>query len=165
MKVQSQNKGSRKGFTLVELMVAALLIVIIFVAWLRIANFQAIRKESLRRVAIEKAMGYLDYIAGDSQLVTAGTAGYCRVRDGAVYSKEWYPGLNDPYVEPLFRADESIGYLLTVATRVQAGLEHENWPDNGYWAVIALYDKHGVHASEAGRVFFKLSSYMGAPPP
>lgn len=145
----------RAGFSLVELLVASMIIVIIFIAWLRIANFQAVRKESLRRLAIEKAAGYLDVMAelrpgeGTYQIVFDPTNSYTTTS-----------AQNE--VVPLFEDQPgSPGYVLRVmpTDEITDILAHDGWPD-GRWAIIQLYDEHGVPTNEAGRVFSTMSVYL-----
>ncbi len=143
------------GASLVELMVATLLAVIIFVGWLKIANFQAIRKESLRRVAIEKAAGYLDIMARAGQ------------GDGT-YRIEWSTNLLEYVlspvaadVQPMFDGDGLVGYVLRVTSQTNNIPAHSGkWNTNKVWAVIDLYDKNGVSTSEAGRPFSTMSVFM-----
>jgi hypothetical protein len=135
------------GFSLIELMVGTLLIVIVFISWLRICNFQAIRKESLRLAGIEKAAGYLDFMAEQTE-----GPGYYRID---FTNQAYQAGSTDSTVKPLFDATDLIGYTLWVESRVASG----GWP-NANWAVISLYDEHGVATNDAGRPFSTMSVFM-----
>ncbi len=141
-----RHKG-RAGFSLVEILVATVILVIIFTGWLRIANFQAIRKESLRRAAIEKAAGYLDVMVGSPSL-----------SDKRYYRINWTNSnfkvdeAEDEHVYELFNNDLLIGYTLQVLLNYQ-----EDWPAGSKWAVIKLYDRNGIPETEAGRPFSTMS--------
>ncbi|NCC58868.1 MAG: prepilin-type N-terminal cleavage/methylation domain-containing protein, partial [Synergistales bacterium] len=113
---------AQAGFSLVELLVAMLLIVIIFTAWFRIGNFQTIRKESLRRVALEKAAGYLDIMAGCSS-----NSGAYRIVFNNAYEVQEASGLVQPMGSPL----DPVGYVLRVEERAATN----GWPAST-WATI-----------------------------
>ena len=150
------------GFSLIELLVATLLIMIVFVAWMRVSNFQAIRKESFRRAAIEKAAGYLDVMAPSGK-----ASGFYKI----VYSGGNYLVQTNPasgYLLPIFgEADYPsscpVGYVLWVESRPATN----GWP-SGRWAVVSLYDKYGMTtneityggASSLVRPFSSLSVFM-----
>jgi prepilin-type N-terminal cleavage/methylation domain-containing protein len=140
------------GFSLVELLVATVIIVIVFISWLRISNFQAIRKESLRRAAIEKAAGYLDYMV-DQGGTTAGEAYTISFSGTYSVGPPSDPSDASYRIPPLFEESDPIGYVLRVVQDYQV-----NWP--GRWAVIQLYDEHGVSVSDAGRPFSTMSVFM-----
>lgn len=136
---------AQAGFSLVELLVAMLLIVIIFTAWFRIGNFQTIRKESLRRVALEKAAGYLDIMAGCS----SNSGAYRIVFEANDYEVQEASGLVQPMGSPL----DPVGYVLRVEERAATN----GWPASR-WATIRLYDEHGI--SPTNTSFSQLSVYM-----
>jgi type II secretory pathway pseudopilin PulG len=147
-----------EGFSLVELLVASLIIMIIFISWLRIANFQAVRKESLRRLAIEKAAGYLDVMAERRENI-----GVYRI----VFTNNSYavlaPVPGNAYVQPLFKnIVGSPGYVLKVmpTSAITNILPHGGWPPAGRWAIIRLYDAYEVLESEAGRAFSTMSIFV-----
>jgi prepilin-type N-terminal cleavage/methylation domain-containing protein len=149
------------GFSLVELLVATVIIVIVFISWLRISNFQAIRKESLRRAAIEKAAGYLDYMV-DQGGTTAGKAYTISFSGTYSVGPPSDPSDASYRIPPLFEESDPIGYVLRV---VQDWPHQANWPvghgwPNSRWAVIQLYDEHGVSVSDAGRPFSTMSVFM-----
>lgn len=149
-----RRRSLRSGFSLVELMVSTLLFTIIFIGWLTISNFQAIRRESLRRLAIETASGYLDVMAK----VTGPSIGFYTLNPTNLVVSSTSP---PPTVEPLFGSSEPIGYTLEVVqtSSLPPDIQHEGWPDT-HWAVIRLYDRHSVPTNEAGRAFNTMSIFM-----
>ena len=54
------------------------LLVIVFVGWVRMNNIQAVNKESLRYAAIEKAAGMLDAVASVKNAKTLRPGAYLR---------------------------------------------------------------------------------------
>lgn len=141
--------------SLVELLVSILVIVIIFISWLRISNFQAIRKESLRREAIECAAGYLDFMSLKGYLASSGSRKFYRISFNdvtKVYSATEVTDNTTPMPYPLFGEDEPIGYVLDLVRNTgQYALGHSGaWPANGSWAVIRLYDRHSHAGGKDG---------------
>jgi len=143
------------GFSLIEIMVATVVMVIIFIGWLRIANFQAVRKESLRRAAIEKAAGYLDFIFDVPSLLP-----------NQYYRVSWTNGQYEAthltsgkeLVQPLFEEFEAMGYTLQILEDYQTGWSPS--PGLNRWAVIRLYDQHDVLMDNAGRPFSTMSIFL-----
>jgi hypothetical protein len=145
--------ASRAGFSLIELVATILLLIIVFSAWVNISNFQAVRKESLRRAALEEAAGMLDFVSREKL-----TPGYHRVyfdEVGQVYEHEKTSGggVPNPCIHAMFEESDPIGYILRVEKRTVGG-----WPANEEWAEIQLYDQHGV--ADPGRPFSRLAVYM-----
>ena len=138
----SEKRRGTAGSSLIELLVATLVLVIAFVGWLRISNFQAIRKESLRRAAIEKAAGFLDIMAKSGS-----PANFYRIDfTNGDYLVQASP--TNGYIFPVFEevnypANTPIGYVLEVKWRAATN----GWP-NGRWAVVSLYDRHGITTNE-----------------
>jgi hypothetical protein len=146
----SSGKTEQKGFSLVELLVGSLIAIIVFVGWLHISNFQAIRKESLRRMGIEKASGYLEVMVERS--LTAGQ------HYSVIWTNNAYAVVEcDDQVQPLFESSQPIGYCLKATTSVTDEVNHTGDWTAGKWVVISLYDMSGVAESEAGRPFSKMS--------
>jgi prepilin-type N-terminal cleavage/methylation domain-containing protein len=52
--------SSRRGVTLVELMIAMLILTIVCISWLKIIGIQSARKEARRREAVERLAGMMD---------------------------------------------------------------------------------------------------------
>lgn len=74
----SSRGGGRSGVSLVEVMVSVLLLFIIFCGWFRMNNIQAVRKESYRYEAVERAAGMLDALSAGAFIETSGVL----VQDG-----------------------------------------------------------------------------------
>ncbi|MDD5706169.1 MAG: type II secretion system protein [Kiritimatiellae bacterium] len=141
-------RATRCGSTLVELLVSMLILVIVFIGWLNICNFQAIRKESLRRLAVEKAAGYLDIMASSGKSVDFWEISF----DGGQYKivKKNNNAQEDGtpvWPRPMFDSSEPIGYVLEVINNYPGqphGSASGQWPNGSSWAVIRLYDQHGT---------------------
>lgn len=147
-----KNRKDRSGVTLVELLVATLIGIIIFTSWLEICNPKPVRKESYRRLAVEQAAGYLDLMLGS---VSSYSEKFYKVDDDRTPPTE----ASSHITLPVFPSnpDAVIGY--TLSTEMRSGLV--GWPNNGYWAVVRLYDRQDVLDSEAGKPFFTLRAYIG----
>ena len=52
--------ASRRGVTLVELMISMLILSIVCISWLQIIGIQSARKEARRREAVERLAGMMD---------------------------------------------------------------------------------------------------------
>lgn len=142
-------RAATGGFSLIELMVSTLILVIIFVGWIKICGFQAIRKESLRREGAEKAAGFLDVMVASDV-----SEGFYRI---AFTTNQSYEISSSParMVQPLFGESDPVGYVLEVERR----LASHNWPEAD-WAIARLYDEHGVETNVAGRPFSVMSVYV-----
>jgi prepilin-type N-terminal cleavage/methylation domain-containing protein len=146
---------SREGFSLVELMVAAAILIIVFISWLKICNFQAVRKESMRRLAIEKASGYLDYMIEPAD---SSVGAYTVIFTNGAYRNQSVAAPEMVY--PIFDHEQcSIGYHLEITSSITNHLAHRKWP-SANWALIKLYDRHGVTTNEAGRPFSVMSVFV-----
>ena len=132
-KIKKLKRDARSGVTLVELLVSVLLLTIIFCGWMAMNNIQAVRKESFRYEAVEKAEGLLDSITVlywsdpdnwyDSALVVNQASGHLEpVR----------PGKSDLF--PLWPDSENpIGCTIHIQELDDFG---------GVWAKVALYDSY-----------------------
>ena len=135
------------GFSLVELLVATMLLAIIFVGWLTICNFQPIRKEALRRLAIEQAAGYLDFLAASDAGVNPGHLYRVSFEHG-VYSYDSLPKTSECWPWPMFYSKDPIGYTIDVVKPTHEGFPGHtgDWATSAghafNWAVIRLYDRH-----------------------
>ena len=134
----SKNR-TRSGVSLVEMMVSVLLLFIVFCSWAAMNNIQAVRKESLRYAAVEKAAGMLDAMV-EKQSFEGGKLfrGACykvteegkfqrTVMDGKPGSETLYPLWPDDPSAPI--------YYKIVLTNVSGT---SAWT-NGTWGVVSLY--------------------------
>lgn len=157
---------SRSGFSLVELLVTTLVLAIIFIGWLQICNFQAVRKEALRRLAVEKAAGYLDYMAGSGATVNMGH--FFRVDFQNDSYSHPHTGKNDNcWPWPMFDANEPIGYTIDILKPAHIGFPGHtgDWAEgpSHNWAVLRLYDRHScgmAKIDELGEKPFKTMSIL-----
>lgn len=139
-------ESSRAGFTLVELMVATLIGIIVFTAWLTICNPKPVVKESYRREAVERAAGYMDKLLTE----TSSALGAYKVEEteSTISIKTATKGVT----QSMFTNAESVvGYTLSRESRVGG-----NW--SGTWACIRLYDEAGIETNGV-KPFFELSAF------
>ncbi len=138
-------------------MVATLLGIIVFVGWVKICNFQAIRKESLRREALERAAGMLDYMTTTNP-PPAGAVPFTKyytftfTNNSYVIVEIVTNGM--PIPQPMMTETNPIGYRLS-CFRDANWNTIGNWPLNSRWAKIELFDRHS--AVDPGRSFSTLS--------
>ena len=113
----TKHNSFRRGVTLVELMIAMLILAIVCVSWLEIIGIQSARKEARHREAVERLAGMMDafmYIKRTSvdsdcyQMKTSGnTVEFVRCGRGTI--------VDASMVYPLFDSDISpVGYQLQV---------------------------------------------------
>lgn len=143
------------GFTFVELMVAMLISLIVFSCWIRICNIQGVRKESLRREAVERAAGILDMCDKDKFSDYDEFSGTYKVSAPFKFEAPLKQLENDDdknTIWPLFQdaARNPIGYRLVVAS---LGDGSGNGWDDGTWAFLDLYNIHSVRKNMAGKPF------------
>lgn len=136
------------GFTLTELLVATLLSVIVFTSWIRISNFQAIRQEALRRLAVEKAAGYLDFMASTNWNMTTNYGIAYNVASNS------YQAAQTNRVLPMFSENDPIGYWVRVYRQTNAA----SW--TGRWAAVELFDRCDFVPSTYDRPFFAMSIFL-----
>ncbi|MGN0844999.1 MAG: type II secretion system protein [Kiritimatiellia bacterium] len=150
---------ARRGVTLVELMIAMLILAIVCVAWLEIIGVQSARKEARRREAVERLAGMMDAFLYMNKLKSNVSTGcYQMIVNGSMLS--FAPVSAATKACPLYESDVSpIGYRLDVVAK--ANLSDEAL-FTGYWTkkwlVGKLYDRSG---SDAGEPFFTLPVYIG----
>ena len=127
----------RSGQSLVEVLVSILLLFIVFCSWAAMNNIQAVRKESFRYAAVEKAAGILDAMTALSDEQEAFPDTWYRLDEKTGFPKEWtgknipengvfelWPGQNVP-----------IGCSIFVSQKAGPSA----WT-NGVWCTVSLYD-------------------------
>jgi len=144
-----------------------LLLVIVFASWVNISNFQNVRKESLRRAALEKAAGMLDFVSRvdvNPSPVRHGvpSEGFYRVYfDGGAGTGTYELEAAGSIPLAMFREKDPIGYTLEVKERSPPDdFAKAGWPANRSWAEIGLYDQHGVRSGPQNRPFCRLAVYL-----
>ena len=149
--------SARPGVTLVELLVAMLILTIVCISWLQIIGIQSARKEARRREAVERLVGMMDaymYIAHKG-LTPISVGGLEMKNKGHVISFD-HVGTNTVF--RVFEDDSPIGYQLCIEnfeSIPESSRFGENWGTAAYWLVGRLYESSG-NVSEVGRPFFSL---------
>ena len=173
----TKHNSFRRGVTLVELMIAMLILAIVCVSWLEIIGIQSARKEARRREAVERLAGMMDAFLYDQTLNNSGIVSVNKKTKGRSYTTGIYSlSLNGndldvktvSDVQPMYEDGSSpIGYLLRVVpkTELEDNLKFGNgWVNKSsksyYWLVGELYNHHGEIAS-AGKPFFTLPVCLG----
>ena len=135
-------RDPRSGATLVELCVAMVLLVIVFVGWVRMNNIQAVNKESLRYAAIEKAAGMLDAVASVKNAKTLRPGAYLQIEEDGSFTQIGRRTGTVPLEKILPIASESvtIGYQCHVE---QGLVDDANWGTSTRWIVCDLFDEYG----------------------
>lgn len=150
----------RRGVTLVELMIAMLILTIVCLSWLEIIGIQSARKEARRREAVERLAGMMDAFMYCYQNVSASACGYQVMTNGNAIA--WSEDTTSNMVYPMFEAGVSpIGYQLSVVNKSalpDAAKFGDNW--SGKWLVGRLYDHNG-NVNEVGKPFFTLPVCLG----
>ena len=152
----SQEEGprllcQRTGATLVELIVCLILLAILFTGWVRINNVQALRKESLRYAAVEKAAGIMDAIDAEdvqpyASKVTQKSVEFQILPDGSIESASlWKNGSR--IIRPFFNEDFPIGYqchteIVEDSNPAELGNQDVRFGKT-IWLVVDLFDVHG----------------------
>ena len=158
--------ASRRGVTLVELMIAMLILTIVCLSWLQILGIQSARKEARRREAVERLAGMMDAFMYNQKSISPGVYQLkLDSSDGVLFEK----ANQTDDVFPMFDGSVSpIGYRLRVVKKNDLFLsdKFENWNTTGrdfkgYWLVGYLYNSSGCSESEAGRPFFTLPVCLG----
>ena len=159
MNLEPSNR-SRSGVTLVELMVSVLLLLIVFLGWARMNNIQAVRRESIRYAAVEKAAGFLD--ACDPKTSSS--------LDPA-FSYSWKNGrleiLSGRSLAPLVWEGDTtgregapvLGYRIRFSDSVPGCLPDNYFWETGPWAVAEVYDNW--QAGAVGNPLVTLRVFLG----
>ena len=179
----TKHNSFRRGTTLVELMIAMLILAIVCVAWLEIIGIQSARKEARRREAVERLAGMMDAFMAltGSGKVTSTSGGeetiknikriktdsyYCMKVDTDLWKLK-IENSTENEITPLFADLESpIGYQLYIVP--QSSFPNQklfyingSWMwGNGHWLFGKLYDHNGTK-SDDDRPFFTLPVYLG----
>ena len=168
--------GSRRGVTLVELMIAMLILAIVCISWLQIIGIQSARKEARRREAVERLAGMMDafmYMGRsgeiDAKSITANKS-YVMSLTTEDRRFDFKRSNNADRIEPLFGEIDNdgvrvspIGYRLYVTARAKLD-ESDKFGDNWgscKWLVGELYNHSDCSKDEAGNPFFTLPVCLG----
>ena len=166
--------GSRRGVTLVELMIAMLILAIVCISWLKIIGIQSARKEARRREAVERLAGMMDafmYMGRSGKIASqniSANKSYVMRREDRQFDFE--RSNNADRIEPLFGEIDNdgvrvspIGYRLYVTARAKLD-ESDKFGDNWEtckWLVGELYNRSDCSKGEAGNPFFTLPVCLG----
>lgn len=151
------NRGENEdcsGATLVEVMVSVLLLFIIFCSWAAMNNVQAVRKESFRYAAVEKAAGMLDAMDRDSGTVVKigkieKVTSLTKDRSYRFSDGQWLIVSDEDELTRLFPEsdDVEIGYRVRTKTPEDIAGGDSSWR-SGMWAEVELYDDWRRKASK-----------------
>jgi len=166
----------RRGTTLVELLVAMLILALVCIAWLQIIGIQSARREARRREAVERLAGMMDAFMYNYRTKSGLTPN--RFYQMVETDRELTFRLsdNESRIFPMFDTDVSpIGYRLCYIAKTRfaaVGLPDqkyfEHWDANATgrgaappnWVVGMLYDRNGMR-NEGDKPFFMLPVCMG----
>lgn len=159
--------AARRGLTLIELLIAMMVLAITCVSWLKIIGIQSARKEARRREAVERLAGMMD--------------AFMYVKKTGTQEGSWRQVSLDPLVfdktakisEPIEDLSP-IGYRICVVKNLKylsaadnealfeghAGSFAGDWQTKK-WLVGMLYNNDGATEKEAGKPFFVLPVCLG----
>ena len=117
----------RRGVTIIELLVAMLILALVCVAWLEIIGIQSARKEARRREAVERLAGMMDaFMYVYSAVAPDLSEGDYRLKK----NKSMVYFQSTGQVEPMFDEDVSpIGYRLSVVKMNLSANRLNNLPE------------------------------------
>lgn len=154
--------ASRRGTTLVELMISMLILAIVCIGWLEIIGIQSARKESRRREAVERLAGMMDAFIYEKLGggVSTSTAYHMTINGTKLSFEKDDSGTN--VVHAMFADGVSpIGYQLCIVA--EGDLPDKdlfyNWGGKR-WLVGRLYNGNG-NLGNVGRPFFTLPVCLG----
>lgn len=162
--------AARRGVTLVELMIAMLILAIVCIAWLEIIGIQSARREARRREAVERLAGMMDaflYVNMGNDALATNT--YYRLNMTNLVGSLTFESCGRDVVNPMFESAVSpIGYQLHVVDRKDLADSDmfTGWDARGknvnapLWLQGRLYDGNG-EVGECGKPFFALPVCMG----
>ena len=161
--------ASRRGVTLVELMISMLILAIVCILWLQIIGIQSARKEARRREAVERLAGMMDAFMYCNKSKTSFSEKEYSIAAGT-NTLEFPVSSNKNYVYPIYEELDKngsrvspIGYRLYVVEKGnldEAVSFGDSW-GKCKWLVGELYDCHGCSTDEAGKPFFVLPVCLG----
>lgn len=166
--------SSKRGVTLVELLIAMLILTLVCIAWLQIIGIQSARREARRREAVERLAGIMDAFMYCYKGGGLNTGDY---RMTTFQDKIKFEYVSDSKesasAQPVFDTEVSpVGYRLTVlqirdlASKTgQSYSFTEEWKITTprmpqYWLLGRLYDGYG-DIDAVGEPFFSLPVCMG----
>ena len=154
--------ASRRGTTLVELMVSMLILAIACIGWLEIIGLQSARKEARRREAVERLSGMMDAFLYCYRNKSCTLSCYS-VKTNANRTIS-FPTCGNSDVQALFDGDVSpIGYQLAVVAKkdLPSSVDFGNNWGSCKWLVGRLYNLSNCTTNDAGRPFFTLPVCLG----
>lgn len=150
---------SRRGVTLVELMIAMLILTIVCLSWLKIIGIQSAKREARRREAVERLSGMMDAFMYIRKLsVTPGSYEMDDSQEGQVK----FAKAADSEVHRMFEGDLSpVGYKLDVVSQSSLpGSDRFTGWNGKKWLVGRLYDRSG-DIDSIGKPFFTVMVCLG----
>ena len=154
--------ASRRGVTLVELMISMLILTIVCIACLQIIGIQSARKEARRREAVERLSVMMDaFIYKYRASVREGS--HHVVMNRSTRYLDFVPDNSTNDVHAVFDDGVSpIGYQLCVVryNNLPYKDNFDGWNTSHRWLVGRLYDQNGAVAN-VGKPFFTLPVCLG----
>ncbi len=166
--------ATRRGVTLVELLIAMLILTIVCIAWLEIIGAQSARREARRREAVERLAGMLDaflycykgtsFSLGDYEMISTNRAEVIFLSRGTT---------NNVVFSMFDRDVTSLGYRISVVDRekMSGAVWFQGWDVSSSstrgssarppkWLVGTLYNQSGK-LTDVGKPFFTLPVCLG----
>lgn len=163
---------ARRGTTLVELLIAMLILTIVCIAWLEIIGVQSARKEARRREAVERLAGMMDAFMYENRNNHSLNFGDYRMNLNLLIGKIDFEYCGDSDVHPMYEQEISpVGYRISVVTKddLPGQIWFDGWEDLeqkgeeplvARWVVGRLYNQNG-RLADAGKPFFTLPVCFG----
>ena len=155
----------RHGVSLVELLVAVLILMIVCIEWMQIIGMQSARKEARRREAVERLAGMMDaFLYYHRNTDEFFSPSYYLVQTNA--NRTLTVKSCNSNVQAMFDGDVSpVGYQLSVVTKANlpnsAGFGNKWGGSSSKWLVGRLYNRSNCTTNDAGRPFFTLPVCLG----
>ncbi len=158
--------SSRRGVTLVELLISMLILTIVCIAWLQIIGIQSARKEARRREAVERLAGMMDAFMYVNRSVVDYDGYEANIRTNSNLIS-FARDRSKKKVHPMFDDGSSpIGYQLIVVDKndLPNGAMFTGWTSGGRgggkWLVGRLFNSNGI-LEDVGAPFFALPVCLG----
>ena len=151
---------AHRGVTLVELMISALILTIVSIAWLEIIGIQSARKEARRREAVERLAGMMDaFMLEKKTNVMIGSYELAINDDTLTVTRD---GDTNTVHRVFADGISPIGYQLCVVSyaNLPERRRFSGWSSSHKWLIGRLYNLNGS-VKEAGRPFFTLPVCLG----
>ena len=140
--------------TLVELMIAMLILTLVCVAWLEIIGIQSAKKEARRREAVERLAGMMDAFMYVNKNTSSVATGFYEQQALGANIRFKGKGKDSTVYKMFAEGISPVGYQLYVFDRDSGGWEGCRWLEG------RLYNNNG-QTNDTGNAFFSLSVCLG----